>query len=66
VSLLPCHQKSNWVDQDGNICEEGSTSQHKVTIKLTHPQWCLFGDEVGTDTAQEEDGHIGGQTYLLF
>jgi hypothetical protein len=60
-------EEHHWVDQDGKICEEGcSTSGHKVTIKLTHSQWCLFGDKVGTDTAREEGGHIGGQTYLSF
>ena len=26
----------------------------------------MFGDKVGTDTAQVENGHIGGQTYLSF
>ena len=25
----------------------------------------IFGDEVGTDVCQEEDGHIGGQTYVV-
>jgi hypothetical protein len=59
-------EEHHWVDKDGNVCEKGSAAGHKVTIKLTHPQWCLFGDEVGTDTAQEEDGHVGGQTYLSF
>jgi hypothetical protein len=26
----------------------------------------IRGHEVGTDTAQDDDGHIGGQTYLSF
>ena len=31
---------------------------------MIHPEYLLFGDEVGTDTAQDKDGHIAGQTYL--
>ena len=25
----------------------------------------LFGDEVGTDVCQEDDGHVGGQTFVV-
>lgn len=56
-----------WVDADGNIVDsEDKAAGHKCTIDLIHPEWLLFGDEVGTDMAQDEDGHIGGQTYLSF
>jgi len=30
---------------------------------LTHPNNCLVVDEVGTDTSQKGDGHIGGAKY---
>ena len=30
---------------------------------LTHPHNCLVVDEVGTDTSQKGDGHIGGAKY---
>ena len=56
-----------WVDKKGNIVDsEDKAAGHKCTIKLIHPEWLLFGDEVGTDIAQDEDGHIGGQTYLSY
>ena len=56
-----------WVDESGEVVDaEDKAAGHKCTIKLTHPDWLLFGDEVGTDTAQDQDGHIGGQTYLSY
>ncbi len=55
------------VDEAGKVVNSSEESAgHKCKIKLTHPEWLLFGDEVGTDTAQDEDGHIGGQTYLSY
>jgi hypothetical protein len=47
--------------------DEGSCCGHKYTIKLTHPDWCLYGDEVeNKHRAQDDEGHIGGQTCLSF
>ena len=37
----------------------------KVTVEITHPQWIIFGDEVGTDLSQKEDGHVGGQKFVV-
>ena len=31
-----------------------------VEIELMHPEWILFGDEVGTDISQKNDGNVGG------
>ena len=31
---------------------------------VTHPQNCLVVDEVGSDTSQKGDGHVGGAKYL--
>ncbi|CAJ1967698.1 unnamed protein product [Cylindrotheca closterium] len=54
-----------WVDNVGQIVDsEDKAAGHKCTIKLIHPEYLLFGDEVGTDTAQDQDGHIGGETYI--
>eukprot|EP00957_Ditylum_brightwellii_P063416 4813235-Ditylum_brightwellii.AAC.1 len=36
----------------------------KVKIRLTHPEYVICGDKIGTDIAQDDDRHIGGQTYL--
>jgi len=30
----------------------------KVTIEITHPEWLLFGNEIGTDMNQKDDEHI--------
>ena len=60
-------EEQYWVDVTGNIVDsEDDAAGHKCTIKLTNPEWLLFGDEVGTELAQDGDGHIGGQTYLTF
>ena len=54
-----------WVNEHGKKVEkEEDAVGHKCTAKLIHPEYLLFGDKVGTDTAQDKDGHIGGQTYL--
>ncbi|CAJ1966096.1 unnamed protein product [Cylindrotheca closterium] len=56
-----------WVDKEGQIVDsEDKAAGHKCTIRLTHPEYLLFGDEVGTDTAQDQDGHNGGETYIKF
>ena len=58
--------ESDWhyVDADGQRTIEENRVGRLVKHKLVHPKYVLFGDEVGTDTCQEDDGHIGGQVYL--
>ena len=53
-----------YVDKQGNKTSAENAVGRKVKYKITHPQWILHGDEVGTDTCQEDDGHIGVQVYL--
>ena len=36
----------------------------KVKIKITHLEWLLFGEEVGTDISQNDNRHVGGQKYI--
>ena len=55
-----------WVGEDGEKVEsEVDAVGMKVKIEITHPQWILFGDEVGTDLSQKEDGHVGGQKFVV-
>lgn len=55
-----------WVNDKGErVDNEEEAVGCKVTIELTHPQMVLFGDEVGTDVCQEDDGHVGGQTFVV-
>ena len=37
---------------------------HHIKHRLSHPQYFLFGDEVGNDTNYMEDGNNGGQKYI--
>jgi len=36
-----------------------------VKIEVIHPQWILFGNEIGTDTSQMNGGQVGGQKLSL-
>lgn len=35
-----------------------------MKIEVTHPDWVLFGDEVGTDISQKNDGNVRGQKFV--
>ena len=37
----------------------------QVKINVTHPEWILFGDEVGTEISQKNDGNVGGQKFVV-
>jgi len=54
-----------YVDKAGNPTAAENSVGRKCKIKVTHPDWILHGDEVGTEMCQESDGHVGGQTYLV-
>ena len=54
-----------WVDKDGEELDSDENAVGlKVKIKITHPEWLLFGDEVGTEISQKDDGHVGGQRFV--
>ena len=36
----------------------------KVKIEITHPEWIIFGDEVGTDLNMKDDGNVAGQKFV--
>lgn len=53
------------VDPNGEKIEyESDECGLKVTIEITHLKWILFANEVGTDTSQKDDGHVGGQKFV--
>lgn len=57
--------KPAWMDINGNIVERQEDAYgQKCTIKITHPEYCLVGDEVGSNTSQKGDGHVGGKKYV--
>ena len=53
-----------WQDRDGNPCLEKDVFGCKVTHNLTHPEMCVVMDEVGGNTSQKGDGHIGGELLV--
>ena len=54
-----------WMDRDGVECEESQAYDCKVTHIVTHPAYCLVGDEVGRNTNQKGDGHVGVKKFLV-
>ena len=53
--------KPTWQDRNGHPCSEQSAYGCMVTHRLTHPEMCLVGDEVGGNLSQAGDGHAGGR-----
>ena len=53
---------SIFMDKDGNEVSENDEARlgMKIFTHITHPQLCIFADEVGCNTFQKGDGHIGG------
>jgi hypothetical protein len=55
-----------WVNCCGDRVEtEEEAFVSKIYIDITHPEWILFGDEVGTDINQKGDGQITGTNYCV-
>ena len=55
-----------WVDMEGNATdEENAFGKKKATHTLTRPDMVIFVDEVGCNTSQEGDGHVGGQKKIV-
>jgi hypothetical protein len=44
---------------------EAEASGCKIDIDIEHPEWILFGDKVGTDINQKDDGKIAGIMYCV-
>lgn len=54
-----------YIDADGNVTtDESKRFGERCTQRITHPDYCLFADEVGSNMCQEEDGAIGGERYI--
>ena len=65
AELLP-ELEHYFVNSKGEVCDDPDDAGLKLYININRPDYTLFGDEFGTDTAQEDDVHVGGQTYLSF
>eukprot|EP00978_Attheya_sp_CCMP212_P006142 scaffold13838_cov51-Attheya_sp.AAC.1 len=54
-----------WVDRDRKEAEQSKTEGRKITHELIHPSYVqIMADEVGGDTSQKGDGHVGGVKFL--
>jgi hypothetical protein len=53
-----------WMNKEGEICEENDSFGMKVSIKITHPHLCFCMDEVGSNTSMIKDGHFGGRLFI--
>ena len=54
-----------WVDYNGFTVEsEAESTGLKVKVKLTDPDWLLFGNEVGNELNQKDDGNVGGRKCI--
>ena len=55
-----------WVNHCGDRVEtEEEAFGSKIDVDITHPEWILFGDEVGTDINQKDDGQMAGTNYCV-
>ena len=52
-------------DKFGMQVSEDNTVGEIVEYKVTHAEYILFADEVGNNTCQKDDGHVGGQKFLV-
>jgi len=63
MTLPPSEQY--WINDDGERVDSAESGVGmKIKVEITHPQWLLFGDKVGTDIIQKDDGHVGGQKCI--
>ena len=56
------------LEWQNDLCEKVTKERafgEKVEYRVTHPEYILFADEVGNNTCQKDDGHMGGQKYLV-
>ena len=56
--------KPAWMDRDGILVEEKDLLRCKVTHDVTDPDYVICMDEVGGNTSQKGDGHLGGELML--
>jgi len=54
-----------WMNKEGQVVDKKEHAYgRKCTIEITHPDLCIVMDEVGSNTSQKGDGHIGGKKYI--
>ena len=56
--------KPVWMNAKGEVVEEKDTVGCQVDTVITQPHYCIVADEVGGDTCQKDDGHVGGERMV--
>jgi hypothetical protein len=64
AGLAVKHDEPVWRNAAGDVVAEEEALGQKSAYELIHPEMLVFVDEVGSNTSQTKDGHVGGQTYL--
>lgn len=55
-----------WMNKKGEeVTTENDAYGCKVRTRLTRPDMCITLDEVGCNTSQLKDGHVGGQHFVV-
>jgi len=59
-------QSAVCMDIHGNIVDRDSNTVFGLPVEhiLAHPDHLLFMDEMGLDTNQKKDGHVGGKKFV--
>ena len=54
------------MDSHGNVVDSQSSTAFGLPVEysLAHPDHLLFLDEMGIDTNQKKDGHVGGEKFI--
>ena len=53
-----------WIDENGVEVDKSNAFGCLCTHKIIHLEMCVVADEVGSNTSQKGDGHIGGKKFL--
>ena len=53
-----------FMDFDGDVVDELNCSGKKVDVEMTHPEYCIFGEETGCNISMKKNGHIAGTKYI--
>ena len=54
-----------WQNELGEKVSEDKAVGEMVEYKVTHPEYILFAEKVRNFACQKDDGHMGGQKFLV-
>ena len=54
-----------FMDKEGNEVHQSDAYGEACPIRVTHPDWILFGDEIGCNTNMRSDRNVGGTKLVV-